>query len=195
MFNSISGVLTFKNREKAFLRSSGIEWDISISGHTSSLLPNEGSEAVLYVFLLHREDKMQLFGFSTNEERNIFFDLIKVESIGPASALRILSGISPQDIGKAIDAGDTDLLSRIPGIGKKTAEKIVFRLKGKIAASVEQPLHEEIARALSGMGFDLGRARSAVRESANEIDAAGKSSEELEAEILRVALKKLGTHG
>jgi Holliday junction DNA helicase RuvA len=196
MINSIAGELTFKAKDKAFIRNSGIEWDISISTTTFSRLPVEGSECKLQVLLYHREDKMQLFGFSTVEERNLFFDLIKVESIGPASALKILSGVTPEDLGRAIDAGNADLLSGIPGIGKKTAEKIVFKLKGKIVVSGEEPMHEEIAKALSGMGFDLGQSRNAVRDAAKEIDTAGLGRDELEKELLKSALKRMSrAHG
>jgi Holliday junction DNA helicase RuvA len=196
MFNSIYGELTFKNKEKAFIRNGGIEWDISISATTSSNLPKEGSDCTLYVFLLHKEDKMQLIGFSTNEERKLFFDLIKVESIGPSSALKILSGITAESLGHAIEKGDAGVLSAIPGIGKKTAEKIIFKLKGKITVTEEEPLHEEIARALSGMGFDLENAKLAVREAAKEIEVDGLTKQETEAALLKSALKHVSkSHG
>ncbi len=192
MINSIKGELTFKSRDRAFILNSGIEWDFSISGTTYSKLPDEGSECTLFAYLLHREDKMQLLGFSSEEERNLFFDLVKVESIGPASALKILSGISPTELGRAIDTGDAGLLSGIPGIGKKTAEKIVFKLKGKIASSAEDPMHEEIAKALSGMGFDPARARNAVRDASVNVESAGKNKDEIEKELLKAALALLG---
>jgi holliday junction DNA helicase RuvA len=196
MFNSISGKLTFKNKEKVYLRNGGIEWDISISATTHSNLPEEGIDCTLYVFLNHKEDKMQLIGFSSVEERKLFFDLIKVESIGPASALKILSGITAESLGRAIENGDAGILAGIPGIGKKTAEKIVFKLKGKITVAEEEPLYEELARALSGMGFDPEKSRIAVREAAKEIDFSQLGKEVTEAELLKTALKRLSkSHG
>jgi crossover junction endodeoxyribonuclease RuvC len=196
MFNSISGELSFKTKDRVFLSNSGVEWDISVSASTSSKLPQPGSACRLFVFLYHREDKMQLFGFSTVEERELFFDLLKVESIGPASAMKILSGVSSEDLSRAIDSGDTGLLSGIPGIGKKTAEKIIFKLRGKISVPREKILYEEIANALSGMGFEIQEARLAVRQAALDLESAGVSDEDLEKELLKEALKRMSkSHG
>jgi Holliday junction DNA helicase RuvA len=192
MFNSLTGILTFKSKERAFLMLSGIEWDISITATTSTLLPQEGETCTLYTYLNHREDKMQLFGFSTKEERALFFDLIKVESIGTASAIKILSGIASVNLVKAIDSEDATLLGSIPGIGKKTAEKIIFKLKGKISSPQEEPLHEDIAKGLSGMGFDLKESREAVRSAAKTISSSAFSRDDFEKELFKAALKLLG---
>jgi holliday junction DNA helicase RuvA len=97
---------------------------------------------------------MKLFGFSSPAERNLFFELIKVESIGPALALKILSGMTADAFARAVEREDIDLLSTIPGVGKKTAQKIVLKLAGRLAMeSNEGNEGQDIVLALTGMGF------------------------------------------
>jgi Holliday junction DNA helicase RuvA len=191
LFNSISGTLTFKNSEHAFILTNGIEWNIAITASTLVELPETGRECTLYVYLSHREDRMQLFGFASTEERRLFLELIRVESIGPATACRILSRISVRELLAAIESANPALLSSVPGIGKKTAEKIIFKLKGSIVSGGDASGFEEIAKALAGMGFDIASARNAVRQAAGELDSESPSKDH-EREVFTAALKKLG---
>ena len=124
MFNSISGTLTEKKENSAYILTGGIEWDIIISHNTYKSLPEIGKDYKLYTYLHHREDKLQLFGFHSSGERDLFFNLIKVEGIGPTQAVRILSGITPGEFVKALETNNIGRLEEIRGLGKKTAQKI-----------------------------------------------------------------------
>ena len=133
---------------------------------------------------------MTMFGFGTIEERSVFLDLLKVSGIGPRQALRILSGMSVDDFVKNMDAEDVDSLSRIPGLGKKTAQKILLTLRGKLSlskTSVETE-HDEITEALVEMGFDRAQAHSAVNEVRSD---PGGDGELEEGELLRRAIVRL----
>ena len=125
MFNSVTGVISYKDNDKVHLLNFGIEWEIHSTQKSIALLPEPGKEAKIFTFLYHREDQLKLYGFSDTVERGLFLDLIKVESIGPRLALRILSGISTENMILAIETEDFESLSNIPGLGQKTAQKII----------------------------------------------------------------------
>ncbi len=193
MFNSISGEITYKDEERLFLSAGAVEWEIHISRNSSDDLPEEGQSTRVYVYLYHRDDQVRLYGFSQILERDVFLDLLKVEGVGPRQALKILSGV---EVGRFIDAlegEDLDLLSTIPGVGKKTAQKIMLKLKGKLQVSTPAgiSLEEDIINALVGMGFDRRSAKSAVGSAARSLRERELNSEELERELFKSALSQL----
>jgi Holliday junction DNA helicase RuvA len=193
VFNSISGQITHKDEERLHLSGGAVEWEIFTSRNSSDDLPEVGQSARVYVYLYHRDDQVRLYGFSQNLEREVFLDLLKVEGVGPRQALKILSGV---EVGRFIDAlegEDLDLLSTIPGVGKKTAQKIMLKLKGKLKVSTPAgiSLEEDITNALVGMGFDRRSARNAVGSAARGLKERELGDEELERELFKSALAQL----
>jgi Holliday junction DNA helicase RuvA len=193
MFNSITGVITYKDEERLFLCAGAVEWEIHISRNSSDDLPEEGQKTRIYLYLYHRDDQLKLFGFSQATERDVFLDLIKVEGVGPRQALKILSGVEVGRFIDALDSEDLDLLSSIPGVGKKTAQKIMLKLKGKL--SIMTPagisMEEDILNALVGMGFDRRSAKGAVSTASRTLRASDLDKEELERELFKTALSQL----
>lgn len=197
MFYSIRGHVTHASPGTLRLQTGDIEWDLEASDFTlRSLASNEGPVRV-FTFLYHREDALSLFAFATEEERTLFLNLIRVSGVGPRQAVRILSGASPTDIASAIAASDVDGLSRIPGIGKKTAAKIVLALQGRLQVSREdtgdRDVSTEIVGGLVEMGFDRSRALEAVRSAAASVE--GLDGKEFEKEVFRKAIVTLSQNG
>jgi len=194
LFNSISGIVTGKTKEKIFLQTDGIEWDILTTEKSLNRLPETGEKAKVFTYLHHREDQLKLFGFSSSGERDLFFDLIKVEGLGPKLAVKILSRIEVEAFIEALDADDIETLSSIPGLGKKTAQKIILKLKGKLHIT-EQPwqtAEEDIVTALTGMGFDRKTSRDAVKAALKGIKANTLGKDELEKELFTRAIAIAG---
>lgn len=164
MFNKITGILKKRSLSNCFLATGGIEWEISISSVTAGSLPEEEGEVSLYTVLIHREDMMRLYGFWTSLEREIFLSLLKVNGIGPKQAIKILSRSKPEEILHILNSGDLDLLSKFPGVGLKTAQKIILALKGKLISPEDSgsDRSREIVDALVDMGFDRGNVKKVV---------------------------------
>jgi holliday junction DNA helicase RuvA len=195
MFNSVTGQITYKGEERVCLQTGGVEWDLTISRRALDRLPPVGQVARVYTYLLHREDSMRLYGFSDLAERALFLDLQKVDGVGPRGALKMLSGIDREKFAQALEADDVDALSSLPGIGKRTAQKIILTLKGKLTQTVEsaaRSAEDDIATALVGMGFDRRTARSAVEAAAKSMAGQGKKGEELERELFKRAVAIAG---
>ena len=193
MFNSISGRITYKDEERLFLSAGPVEWEIFISRTSSDDLPEAGQDARVYLYLYHREDQIRLYGFSQVLERDVFLDLLKVEGVGPRQALKILSGVEVGRFIDALEAEDLDLLSTIPGVGRKTAQKIMLKLKGKLKVSTPGgiSLEEDIVNALVGMGFDRRSAKNAVTSAARGVRERELDEQELERELFKTALAQL----
>jgi Holliday junction DNA helicase RuvA len=193
MFNSISGEITYKDEERLLLSAGALEWEIHISRRSSDDLPEVGGNAKVYVYLYHRDDQVRLYGFSQNLERDVFLDLLKVEGVGPRQALKILSGMEVGRFVDALEGEDLELLSTIPGVGRKTAQKIMLKLKGKLKLSTLSgiSLEEDIINALVGMGFDRRSASSAVSSAARSLRERELQAEELEREVFKSALSQL----
>ena len=179
MFNSIRGKITHKFPGSVYVLSGGIEWDIAVPERDISRLPPPGEEGRVFTWLYHREDQMKLYGFAEEERRAAFLELLKVEGIGPKGAIKILSGIGQEDLERALENEDIDRLEAVPGLGKKTAQKIILALKGKFvkSASVRETPYADLVEALAGMGYDrraaveaLGRAEAELAPGTSEAD-------------------------
>ena len=198
MFNSLAGTVTHKDTERVFLQSGSVEWELWTTGQSLSTLPAIGAEVTIFTYLHHREDVLRLYGFATAQEREVFLELIRVDSVGPRLALKVLSGIPANQFAAAVDAEDLPTLQAIPGLGQKTAQKIVLRLKGRLTATpVEGTVRvgvskEDIVAALTGMGFDRREARVAVDTAAKALAPDGLTGEEYERAVLTGAMKLIG---
>ena len=180
MFNSIRGTITGKMADNVYILSGGIEWEISAPGIDIARLPPVGEEGRLFTWLYHREDQMKLYGFAMEERRNTFLELIKVEGIGPKGALKILGGIGQEELEHALENEDLARLEAVPGLGKKTAQKMVLALRGKLVSAKTAPEtpYTDLVEALAGMGYDRRAAADALAraemEISGEIDDAEK---------------------
>lgn len=173
LYNSLTGSISRKIQTtqqcQVCITVQGVEWIAETSRVSLQSLPELGVESKLYTFLVHREDQMYLCAFSSEAERSMFLDLIKVEGIGAKAALKILSAIMPARLAALLEAGDVDGLEALPGLGKKTAQKMVLALKGKLTMDDETVMgnphapggfkgdlgaYEDVAQALVTMGYD-----------------------------------------
>ena len=166
MFNSIRGIVSGKDGEAAFVFTGGVEWEIAMPATDVELLPPAGNECRIFTWLYHREDQMRLFGFSGEIRRNTFLELLKVEGIGPKNALKIMGGIAQEDLERALETGDLARLEAVPGLGKKTAQKMLLAMKGKLihapAASAAASPYGDLIEALTAMGYDKRAASEAI---------------------------------
>jgi len=193
MFNSIRGVVSGKGGEGVFILSGDIEWEIAMPSNDIQTLPMNGECRVL-TWLYHREDQMKLFGFCNENRRNTFLELIKVEGIGPKGALKIMSGISQDDLERALENGDLARLEAVPGLGKKTAQKMLLSLKGKLVQVQEidsdSSPYNDLVEALVGMGYDRRQAAQALAKAEKSV-ASDLSADEKEKLIFKEAVLKL----
>jgi len=197
MWNSISGEVTRKGLEQVFLQSGDLEWDIFMGRFSLEALPPVGQRAKVFVWLQHTEDSMRLFGFATITERSLFLDLLKVSGVGPKLALKALSGMRHQEFAGALEAGDAARLSKVPGVGLKTAQKIILALQGKLvldetAGPGASPTGELIA-ALAEMGFDRRLVEKVVKDLENDASIGGLDAVERERKLFQLALVRLST--
>ena len=163
MINRILGKIVEKNPSVVIVDVGGLGYEVGIPVSTFSKLPQIGEKVLLYTHLYIREDSHQLFGFLEEMERSLFGKLIKVSGIGPKVGLAILSTISPSSLIGYIEKRNTENLCQIPGIGKKTAERMILELKGKIEAVSENTNdHEELLQALLALGYSEKEVRSTV---------------------------------
>jgi len=202
MFNSITGTVTAKLPASIYIENNGVEWDITVPALSLDSFGTVGSSARVFTWLYHREDQMRVFGFVSPRERDLFTDLMKVEGVGPKQAIKILSSISVVDLEAALEGGDVSRLQAAPGIGTKTAQKMILALKGKLTyaedsgkgkGSGPKSAHEDVVQALSGMGFDRKAAFDAVESVALDLSAKGfvGTSAEIEKELFRRAIVAL----
>ncbi len=175
MISRLRGQLVEKDAEGAVLDVGGVGYRVSVSAGTMNDLPPVGKECVLHTRMVVREDAMLLFGFATQDERASFDALTAVSKVGPKLALSVLSTLSPAEISEAVARGDVVKLASVPGLGKKTAERLVLELKGKdfavftpveIVASVSNGggPYMEAREALAGLGYSLEEAERALNE-------------------------------
>jgi holliday junction DNA helicase RuvA len=178
MIAHLRGTLLEKHPNQVIVEASGVGYDVLIPISTYSALPEAGSEVRLRIYTHVREDALALFGFLTSEEKTIFEKLISVSGIGPSLAVKVLSGMSTADLIPAIRNGSVEHLVRIPGVGRKTAERIVLELKDKLEgldatpvpglaarpAATLSPLEQDVLSALLNLGCNRSAAEAAVRK-------------------------------
>src|SRR5215813_8673237 len=146
MIGRITGILVEKHPPQIVVSCGGVGYEIDVPMSTFYPLPRTGEEVTLLTHLVVREDAHLLFGFLTAAERATFRQLLKISGVGPKVALSVLSGLSVEDLSAAVAGEDTGRLTRIPGIGKKTAERLVLELRDKL------PKAAAVARAEAGAG-------------------------------------------
>ena len=171
MIALLRGVLLEKHPNQAIVEAGGVGYDVTIPVSTFTKLPDAGTEVKLKIHTHVREDALLLFGFATRLEQDLFERLIGVSGIGPKVALAVLSGIEPPELIRAIERSDLARLTAIPGVGKKTSERIVLELKDRLprvepAAAGEQAaplLHrDDLLSALINLGYHRPLAEKAV---------------------------------
>ena len=164
----------------------GVAYELDVPMSTFYALPATGEAVMLYTHLVVREDAHSLYGFATGEERAVFRQLIRISGVGARTALAVLSGMSVADLAQAVALQDAGRLVRIPGIGKKTAERLLLELKGKLAEGAAEPAGgrggADVLRALVALGYSEKEALAAVKGLAPDIPLA---------EAIRAALKTL----
>jgi Holliday junction DNA helicase RuvA len=179
MIASIRGQVVVRRPDSVVVDCAGVGYRLAVSAHTMQNVPAEGKEAFLHSHLIMRDDGMHLFGFASEDERELFLLLLGVQGVGPKVALAVLSGGTTGELLNAIAAGDAKRFQAVPGIGKRTAERIIVELREKVGEGesivitrADDP--RTVAReGLVGLGFSL---QEAERLLAN---AEGESPEEL----------------
>jgi len=164
MLNSLTGTVRGKSSESIYLQTSALEWDIAMPASDMETL-RMGEEYRIFTWLYHREDSMRMFGFISEIRRNTFFELNKVDGIGPKAALKIMGGIGQEELERALETEDLARLEAVPGLGKKTAQKMLLSLKGKLVSRgfvQEETPYSDLIQALVEMGYDKKSATEAL---------------------------------
>lgn len=194
MIYYIRGKLVFKSPARVVIENSGIGYSLNISLETSQSLAEEGQEVRLFTFLQVKDEEVSLYGFASEEERNAFNLLLSVPGIGPKVALRILSGMSINELYNAIIAEDAAFFTGIPGVGKKTGERLIVELKQrveKLPAASEQ-YKTDNRKVVSGAVEALTVLGYKRKEAANTVSRIMKDKNKPSSieEIIKEALKK-----
>ncbi|CEZ20137.1 component of RuvABC resolvasome, regulatory subunit [Candidatus Methylopumilus planktonicus] len=171
MIGRISGILLDKTPPLALIDCNGVGYECEVPMSTFYLLPQVGDKVTLLTHFVVREDAQLLFGFGTNQERLMFRQLLKVNGIGAKSALAILSGLSIDELIQAVSLQEAGLLTRVPGIGKKTAERLLLELKDKftldsalsIKGSGITSISQDVLNALIALGYNERESLNAVK--------------------------------
>jgi len=187
MIALLEGTVAVRRADHVVVSCGGVGYRLSVSAETLRHIPRVGAGVTVHTHLIVRDDAMLLYGFATEEERDLFLLLIGVQSVGPKMALAVLSGGTPRDLLSAVAAGDTARLQAAPGIGKRTAERIVVELREKVGAVSDDPIvitrgddPRMLARdGLVGLGFSYQEADRLLE------DAPGDSPEDLIAHALK----------
>jgi Holliday junction DNA helicase RuvA len=190
MIANLRGVLLEKRPNQIVVDVHGVGYDVAIPISTYSALPDTGTEVKVVVHTHVREDAIALFGFLTPDEKLLFEKLISVSGIGPKLGISVLSGLPAADLASAIRSGDVQKLTRIPGVGKKTAERMVLELRDKVelaAGAVTAPATTDKAAPFSDIEFDvlsalinLGCQRPAAETAIRKAVAAGIAPNDFE---------------
>ena len=189
MIALVRGEVAVRRPDHVVVDCGGVGYRLAVSAETLRHVPAAGKPVTLHTHLVVRDDAIVLFGFATEEERDLFLALVGVQSVGPKVALAVLSGGTPRELVKALAAGDVARLQAVPGIGKRTAERIIVELREKVeeaAAPSGEPAGDDEPRALAREGL-LGLGFS-VQEADELLDQAeGESPEDLIAGALKAA--------
>jgi holliday junction DNA helicase RuvA len=192
MIAAVRGEVMVRRPDHVVIDAGGVGYRLTVSAETLKAVPATGREAFLHAELVSREDSLALFGFASEEERDLFGQLVSVSGVGPKVAIAVLSGGPARELLRAIAAGDAKRFQAAPGIGKRTAERIIVELREKVAGALE----EEVAIAAEG-----GDARALARDGLVNLGYAPLEAEQLldgiesgdPQELLAMALRKAGT--
>jgi Holliday junction DNA helicase RuvA len=191
MIASVRGTVTVRRPDHVVIESAGVGYRLAVSAETLKAVPAVGNEKLLHTHLVMRDDGIYLYGFASEDERELFLLLIGVQGVGPKVALAVLSGGTTRELLRAIGAGDSARFQAVPGIGKRTADRIIVELREKVAGEAGVPDEIVITKTddprtlarqgLVGLGFSAQEADELLS------DAAGDSPEELIGEALRAS--------
>jgi Holliday junction DNA helicase RuvA len=191
----LSGLVLEKGEDTAILDVNGVGYLVHVSAATLLTLPARGEKAALRIITHLRQDALDLFGFATAEEEDVFRALLDVKGVGPRAAQNILSGIEPRDLAQAVAQGDVARLTRVKGVGKKTAERLVVELKEKLVALARAAgpaaargaggVLEQLAVALLNLGYKPVQAEQVAEAMRDRAEGKGLD------ELLREALKAM----
>jgi Holliday junction DNA helicase RuvA len=190
MIGRLTGLIAEKSPPLVLLDVNGVGYELDVPMSTFYNLPALGERVTLLTHLVVREDAHLLYGFLSASERNTFRELIRISGIGPRTALALLSGLSVAELAAAISRQESGRLQKVPGIGKKTAERLLLELKGKLApdlglpaAQVTTDAQADIVQALVALGYSEKDAAAALKKLPAEVDVS---------EGIKLALKALG---
>jgi holliday junction DNA helicase RuvA len=190
MIGRLNGTLADRNPPQVLVDCHGVGYEVDVPMSTFYNLPGLGEPVTLLTHFVVREDAQVLFGFGTASEREAFRQLIRISGVGPRTALSVLSGMSVADIAQAVTAQDATRLVKVPGIGKKTAERLLLELKGKIGADIgpaagavaTTDAQADILQALVALGYSDKEAQSALKALPKDVGVS---------EGIKLALKSL----
>jgi holliday junction DNA helicase RuvA len=171
MIAAVRGEVMVRRADHVVIDAGGVGYRLAVSAETLKAVPAAGQDAFLHAELISREDSLSLYGFSSEEERDLFRLLISVSGIGPKVAIATLSGGSPRDLLRAIAAGDAKRFQAVPGIGKRTAERIIVELREKVTGAMEE--------AIATAAAESGDARALARDGLVNLGYAPLEAEEL----------------
>jgi Holliday junction DNA helicase RuvA len=169
MIGRLSGTLAEKNPPQLLVDVNGVGYEVDVPMSTFFNLPGLGERVVLLTHFVVREDAQVLYGFLTHEERATFRQLVKISGVGPRTALSILSGLSVNELAQAVSLQESGRLVKVPGIGKKTAERLLLELKGKLGEAIAAPsavqgdAQGDILQALVALGYSDREAATALK--------------------------------
>ena len=190
MIASVRGEVLVRRPDHVVIECAGVGYRLTVSAETLKAVPASGKEAVLHSHLVARDDALQLYGFASEEERDLFLHLTSVSGIGPKVAIAILSGGSSRELRRAIAAGDAKRFQAVPGIGKRTSERVIVELRERVAGELEEGIpalspagdddpHSLAREGLVGLGYTVVEAERLLEA------AAGDTPEELIGSALR----------
>lgn len=167
MIGRLSGILLEKNPPQLLVDCNGVGYEVSVPMSTFYHLPGLGEKVMLLTYLAVREDAHMLFGFGSAEERHAFRELIRISGVGARTALSVLSGMSVGDLAQAVTLQEAGRLTRVPGIGRKTAERLLLELKGRLGADPGAARHDttsDMLNALLALGYSDKEATLALKQ-------------------------------
>jgi Holliday junction DNA helicase RuvA len=189
MIGKLTGTLTEKNPPEVIVDCGGVGYEVQVPMSTFYNLPGLGERVTLLTHFVVREDAQILYGFGAQQERSTFRQLIKISGVGPKMALGVLSGMSVAELSQAVTLQDANRLTKIPGIGKKTAERLMLELKGKLGAdlgvhaTIANDNQADILQALIALGYSDRDAALALKALPQDVGVS---------EGIKLALKALG---
>ena len=172
MIGRLTGILVEKNPPQILLDVQGVAYEVDVPMSTFYNLPASGERVALFTHLVVREDAHLLFGFGSEQERRVFRQLLKISGIGARTALSVLSGLSVAELAQAVTMQDAGRLTKIPGIGRKTAERLLLELKDKLGAELTSavgvhrppPVSSDVLHALAALGYSDKEALAVVKK-------------------------------